>query len=76
MPTSFARDLALLPSLPSPSPGETRAFIDRHTRALRGAGVGWADAAIIQTAESAGALVYSSDRGVRLVWRRLGHRLP
>ena len=75
LPAPLVRDLSLLPRLPSPSAGETRGYIERHHRTFRASGVGWADTQIIIAAVNAGALLYSSDRAVRTVWRRLGHRL-
>jgi predicted nucleic acid-binding protein len=72
LPKTFASDLAALPRLPSPSASETRAFIDRHRRALAGAGVGWADVQIIVAAVAAGARIHSSDRYVRRVCTVLG----
>lgn len=76
LPPSLTRDLALLPCLPCPAAHETRERIERGGRAIRGAGVGWADLEIIVTAERAGALLYSADRAVTRLWRRLGHRMP
>jgi predicted nucleic acid-binding protein len=72
MPTGFARDLAALPRLPSPSAPETRLFIERHRRTFAGSGVGWADAQIIVTAAKSGARVYTSDARVRKVCKALG----
>lgn len=68
--------LMQLPMVPCPTAVETRAFVERHHRVFRGSGVGWADAQIILAASSTGALVHSSDRAVRRVWRALGFRLP
>lgn len=76
LPTALAEALASLPKVPSPSAAQTLAEVTRHGQVFRASGVGWADAQIIVAAASAGALVYSSDRAVRTVWRRLGHRLP
>lgn len=76
LPPALARDLALLPCLPCPSAREVRERITRGARQFRGAGVGWADAELVVTAERAGALLYSGDHAVTRVWRRLGHRLP
>ena len=67
LPKTFARDLAALPKLPSPTALETRTFIERHSRSYAGAGVGWADAQIILSAAKAGAKLYTSDRSVRRV---------
>ena len=67
LPRTFARDLAALPKLPSPTALDTRAFIERHSRAFAGAGVGWADAQIILSAAKSGARLHTSDRGVRRV---------
>lgn len=75
IPAQVADDLSLLPVLPGPGTAETRAFVERHRRSFRGAGVGWADAQIILAAQSAGARLYTSDRAAAVVWRRLGHRL-
>ena len=72
LPKTFAVDLAALPHLPSPSPSETRAFINRHRSALSGAGVGWADVQIMVAAAAAGARIHTSDRYVRRVCRALG----
>jgi len=65
LPKSVAKDLALLPRLPSPSAEETRRFIERHQRSFAGAGVGWADAQIIIAATKGGARVHTADRHVR-----------
>jgi predicted nucleic acid-binding protein len=67
LPKTFARDLAALPKLPSPTALETRMFIERHSRSYAGAGVGWADAQIILAAAKTGARLYTSDRSVRRV---------
>jgi predicted nucleic acid-binding protein len=75
LPKGMARDLARLPSVPSPTAGDTRRFIERHGRVFSASGVGWADAQILLAAINSGALVYSSDRAVRTVWRKLGFRL-
>jgi predicted nucleic acid-binding protein len=71
LPTSFARDLAVLPRLPCPAPSATRAFVERHRRTFAGSGVGWADAQVIHTAHNAGALIHSADRAVMRVSRAL-----
>jgi hypothetical protein len=71
MPKTLAADLLALPRLPSPGAQETRAFIERHRRALAGAGIGWADAQIVLAAAKAGARVHTSDRGVRRVCKAL-----
>ena len=75
LPASFLRLLDALPRVASPTAAQTRDFIDRHRRAFRGSGVGWADAQIILAAVSAGALMHSSDGAVRSVWRKLGFGL-
>jgi predicted nucleic acid-binding protein len=67
LPKTFARDLAALPKLPSPTAHETRLFIERHSRNYAGAGVGWADAQMILSAAKAGARLYTSDLSVRRV---------
>jgi predicted nucleic acid-binding protein len=72
LPKSFAPDLGALPSLPSPSAVETRAFVERHRHSFAASGVGWADAQIILSAAKSGARLYSSDRGVRKVCRAIG----
>jgi predicted nucleic acid-binding protein len=72
LPRDFARDLSALPTLPSPTARETRAFIDRHHRTCRGSGIGWADAQIIVGALKSGAKIYSSDAAVRRVSKRVG----
>lgn len=61
MPPSFARELALLPCVPTPAAHATRSFVERRARAFAGAGAGWTDAQIIYAAEEAGALLYSAD---------------
>lgn len=71
-PPGVASDLGALATLPSPTPAETRLFIERHRRAFAGSGVGWADAQIILTAHKAGARIHSSDRAVRKVCRAVG----
>jgi predicted nucleic acid-binding protein len=71
MPANFARDLRLLPRLPSPGAPETRTFIERHGRAFAGSGVGWADAQIVLAAVNAGARLHSSDGAVRKLCRSL-----
>jgi predicted nucleic acid-binding protein len=72
LPKGFARDLAALPTLPSPTAIETRRFIERHGRSFAGSGVGWADAQIILAAAKSGSRVHTSDRSVRLVCSALG----
>ena len=67
LPRSFAQDLAALPRIPSPTPSETRDFVERHRRVFAGSGVGWADAEIILSAAKSGARLHTSDRGVRRV---------
>jgi predicted nucleic acid-binding protein len=67
LPKTFAADLEALPKLPSPTARETRSFIERHSRAYAGAGVGWADAQILLCAAKSGARLYSSDRSVKRV---------
>jgi predicted nucleic acid-binding protein len=69
LPRHLVRDLAALPSLPSPTAAETQAFVERHRKSLSGSGVGWADVQILVTAAKAGARVHSSDRAVRKVCR-------
>lgn len=76
LPKDLTKLLALLPRLPSPSAASTLAFVRRHRSVFSSSGVGWADAQIIVAGEESGAWVHSSDRAVRRVWRRLGHRLP
>lgn len=71
MPAGFARDLRLLPRLPSPSAAETRIFIERHARAFAGSGVGWADAQIILAAVNAGARIHTADGAVRKLCRSI-----
>lgn len=75
IPPSVATMLALLPVVPGPSTEATRRFIARHQRTLRASGVGWADAQVILSAAGSGALLYTNDRPLSTVWRRLGHRL-
>lgn len=72
LPRDFARDLAALASIPSPTAAETRAFVERHGRSFAGAGVGWADAQIIVAAVKAGARLHTSDRPVRRLCTALG----
>ena len=72
LPKSFARDLAALPRLPSPTALETRVFIERHVRSFSGAGVGWADAQIMLSASKSGARLHTSDRSVRRLCTRVG----
>lgn len=72
LPKALQADLRALPRLPSPSPSETRAFIERHPRIFGGAGVGWADAQIVLAAAKAGARLYTSDLNVKRVSRALG----
>jgi predicted nucleic acid-binding protein len=72
LPRTFASDLLALPMLASPSAADTRAFIDRHRRALAGSGVGWADAQIILVAMKSGARIHTSDRAVRKVCKAAG----
>lgn len=76
LPKALTSLLALLPRLPCATAAETLLFVRRHDRVFRSSGVGWADAQIVVAGAEAGALVYSSDRAVRKVWRRLGFRLP
>jgi predicted nucleic acid-binding protein len=72
LPKGLAHDLAVLLSLPSPTPSETRVFVERHRRAFAGSGVGWADAQIILTAAKSGARLHTSDRYVRNVCGSIG----
>jgi len=72
LPKSFARDLAALPRLPSPTALETRAFIERYIRPFSGSGVGWADAQIMLSAAKSGARLHTSDRSVRRLCTSLG----
>jgi predicted nucleic acid-binding protein len=72
LPESFARDLHSLLRLPSPTAAETLSFVERHTRAFAGSGVGWADAQILLAATKAGARLHSTDRAVRKLCRSLG----
>jgi predicted nucleic acid-binding protein len=72
LPKGFAKDLAALPSLPCPRPGDTRAFVERHRRSFGGSGVGWADAQIVHAAVNAGAKLHTSDRAVRRVAEAVG----
>jgi predicted nucleic acid-binding protein len=72
LPKTFARDLAALPRVPSPTAAETRAFIERHSESFAGSGVGWADAQILAAASRAGTHLHSTDRAVRKVCRALG----
>jgi predicted nucleic acid-binding protein len=69
LPKSFAADLMALPRLPSPTAAETRTFVERHARSLRGSGIGWADAQIILAAHRSGARIHTSDEGVRRACR-------
>jgi len=75
LPPALTDSLSRLPAVPSPSAAETVDYISRHRKTFGASGVGWADAQIIVAAAKAGALVYSSDRAVRSVWKRLGFRL-
>lgn len=72
LPKGFAKDLGALPHLPSPRPGDTRAFVERHRRSFAGSGVGWADAQIIHAAAIAGAKIYTADRAVGRVAKSVG----
>lgn len=72
LPRGFAADLRALPTLPSPSAAESRAFVERHVRTLAGSGVGWADVEILATAARAGARLHSADRAIQRVSRLLG----
>jgi predicted nucleic acid-binding protein len=72
LPKGFARDLAALPKLPSPTASETRAFIERHGRTFAGSGVGWADAQIVLSAARSGARVHTSDRDLKRVCKTIG----
>lgn len=72
LPKGFAKDLAALPCLPSPRPGETREFVERHRRSFAGSGVGWADAQILHAAASAGARIHTADRAVRRTAKLVG----
>jgi predicted nucleic acid-binding protein len=72
LPRTFARDLLVLPLIPSPTAAETRTFIERRARAFAGAGVGWADAEILLAALKAGARIHTSDRAVRKLCRAVG----
>lgn len=76
LPGGVDEDFTLLPRVPSPSVGETLAYVRRHQRAFRTSGAGWADAEIIASAEAAGALLYTADKPQRSVWRALGFREP
>lgn len=76
LPKRFAEYLSALPRLPSPTPGETRLFIERHRRAFAGSGVGWADAQIVLAAARAGARLHTSDVAVRRVGRAVGVVVP
>lgn len=71
LPRGFARDLMVLPRVPTPAPTATRAFIERHRRSFSGSGVGWADAQIVHAATQSGMRVHTSDRAVRRVCRSL-----
>jgi len=75
LPRGFAADLAALPRLPSPRPGETRAFIERHRRTFAGSGVGWADAQVLHAATGAGARLHTSDVAMRRVARAVGLKI-
>ena len=75
IPARVARDLSLLPLVPSPGAAATRAFVERRLRSFHASGVGWADAQIIVAAADSGVRLYTSDRAVTAVWRRLGFRL-
>lgn len=75
LPRAIEDLMALLPSVPTPTSGETVGFVRRNIAAFRGSGVGWADTQIIAAAASSGARLYSSDRAVQTVWRKLGFRL-
>lgn len=75
LPPEFRTHLASLARLPTPTPAETLAFIQRHTQLVCGSGVGWADMQVIHTAEQAGALLYTEDEAMRSLWLALGFRL-
>jgi hypothetical protein len=53
-----AKYLKLLPSVPSPTAGETRRFVERQVRLFRASGVGWADAQILVAAANSGSLIF------------------
>lgn len=76
LPPAVSRVLGLLPRIPTPAAPETLRFIERHRRSLEASGVGWADVQVLNAASEAGALLYSTDRAARTVWRRLGFRFP
>jgi predicted nucleic acid-binding protein len=69
LPPGFARDLRALPRVPSPTATETCMFIERHSRSMAGAGVGWADAQILLAASKAGVRLHTADRAVRKLCR-------
>jgi predicted nucleic acid-binding protein len=69
LPSGFARNLRALPRLPSPSAAETRLFVERHSRAFAGCGVGWADVGIVLAAVKAGARLHTADHAVRKLCR-------
>lgn len=71
LPAGFARDLVVLPRVPSPAPAATRAFIERHRNSFAGSGVGWADAQIIHAATHSGLRIHTSDAAVRKVCKAL-----
>jgi predicted nucleic acid-binding protein len=72
LPKGFKDDLNALPRLPSPTAGETRLFIARHSKTFAGAGVGWADAQILNSAAKSGASIHTSDRHVRRISKKVG----
>ena len=68
-PLEIAADVRLLPQLPTPTePMEARL----HATDLRCRGIGIADARIILAALDSGARLYSKDRGMVGVAKRLG----
>jgi len=75
LPAGFARDLRTLPRLASPSAAETCTFVERHSRTLAGAGVGWADVQILLTAAKAGARLHTTDKAVRRLCQSLDIKL-
>jgi predicted nucleic acid-binding protein len=75
LPPDLGQALLRLPAIPTPTPPATLDFISRHRRTLVASGIGWADAAILLAAMTAGTLLYSADRPMREAWQALGRRL-
>lgn len=76
LPRDFITDLSQLPRLPSPSAPETTSYVQLFARSFSGSGVGWADAQILLTASKAGARIYTADRAVKRLCKKLRVSMP